>query len=156
MSNKSELYNELNFSLTAMTEGCRYMTANLANASALAYERLEDVNWFGFYLMQEGRLVLGPFQGKVACVEIELGCGVCGTAAVRGETVVVPNVHEFSGHIPCDGASNSEIVVPIFANGKLFGVLDADSPSFRRFSDEDKAGLEIFAGIIGGLAERYE
>ena len=148
MENKNELYKELNFSLGAMLEGCKHVIANLANASALAWEYLDDINWFGFYLMEKGSLVLGPFQGRPACVEIELGHGVCGTAAKAGHTVVVPNVHEFEGHIPCDGASNSEIVIPLFVGGELFGVLDVDSPSFDRFTEEDVRGLEEFARIV--------
>lgn len=153
MANKNELYKELNFSLVAMLEGCDHIIANLANASALAWEYLDDINWFGFYLMEKERLVLGPFQGKPACVEIELGRGVCGTAAQAGHTVVVPNVHEFEGHIPCDGASNSEIVIPLFVGGELFGVLDVDSPSFDRFTEEDVRGLEEFARIVERAVE---
>ena len=116
----------------------------LSNASALLYENMEDLNWAGFYLMNKGSLVLGPFQGKVACIRIALGKGVCGTAAGNDETLLVPNVHEFPGHIACDSASNSEIVVPIHADGKVVGVLDIDSPSLNRFSLEDKEGLELF------------
>jgi len=141
-------YTELNLKLKAIIEDIPYPISNLANASALLYDTLEGINWAGFYLMQNGRLVLGPFQGKPACIEIPLGKGVCGTAAERGETVVVENVHEFPGHIACDGASNAEIVVPITKDGSLFGVLDIDSPLFGRFSGEDKAGLEAFVKIL--------
>jgi GAF domain-containing protein len=154
MENKNKLYKELNFSLAAMFEGCEHVIANLANASALLFDALEDINWAGFYLMEKGKLVLGPFQGKVACVEIELGRGVCGSAALSGETVVVPNVHEFAGHIPCDGASNSEIVIPLFVGGELFGVLDIDSPVFDRFSVEDVCGLEEFAKTVERAVDR--
>ncbi len=142
-------YTELNDQLKFMIEDVPHKIANLANASALLYENLEDINWAGFYLMENGRLVLGPFQGKPACIEIEVGKGVCGTAVLRRETVLVEDVHTFSGHIACDSASNSEIVVPLFdKNGDVVGVLDIDSPSFSRFSDDDRAGLEAFARIL--------
>lgn len=120
----------------------------LANASALLYEGLNDLNWAGFYLMDKGSLLLGPFQGKVACIRIPLGKGVCGTAAMRDETIVVANVHDFPGHIACDGASNSEIVVPVHHGGKVAGVLDIDSPSLSRFTDGDRAGLEEFVRAL--------
>lgn len=120
----------------------------LSNASALINENLDDLNWAGFYLMDNGSLLLGPFQGKVACIRIALGKGVCGTAVEKDETLVVPNVHEFPGHIACDCASNSEIVVPIHKDGKVIGVLDIDSPSLNRFSDEDRAGLEEFVRTL--------
>lgn len=109
---------------------------------------LDNINWAGFYLLEENSLVLGPFQGKPACIEIPLGRGVCGTAALRDETLLVPNVHDFPGHIACDGASNSEIVIPIHNSGAVIGVLDIDSPVFDRFTEEDKAGLEAFVRII--------
>ncbi len=120
----------------------------LANASALLYEGLDDLNWAGFYLMDKGSLLLGPFQGKVACIRIPLGKGVCGTAALRDETIVVANVHDFPGHIACDGASNSEIVIPVHHGGKVAGVLDIDSPSLSRFTDGDRAGLEEFVRAL--------
>ncbi|MCR5468512.1 MAG: GAF domain-containing protein [Lachnospiraceae bacterium] len=120
----------------------------LANASALLYDSMENLNWAGFYLMDNGSLLLGPFQGKVACIRIAMGKGVCGTAASEDKTLVVPNVHEFPGHIACDCASNSEIVVPIHSNGKIVGVLDIDSPKFDRFSEEDKLGLEEFVRAL--------
>jgi L-methionine (R)-S-oxide reductase len=122
--------------------------ANLANTSALLFHSLPDLNWAGFYLLKGGELVVGPFQGKPACVRIALGKGVCGTAAERRATVVVPNVHEFGGHIACDTASNSEIVVPLSRGGELLGVLDIDSPTFSRFDLEDQAGLERIVGIL--------
>ena len=134
--------------LKSLTDGVPHRIANLANAAALLWQSLSDINWAGFYLLEDGKLVLGPFQGKPACIEIPLGKGVCGTAAASGRTVVVANVHEFDGHIACDTASNSEIVVPLFVNGALFGVLDIDSPIFNRFTEADKLGLEQFAQIL--------
>ena len=141
-------YKDLNMSLKAVTSICSYRIANLANAAALLWENLADINWTGFYLMTDGKLVLGPFQGKVACTEIEVGSGVCGTAVASGKTQLVEDVHTFDGHIACDSASNSEIVVPLRKDGNIFGVLDIDSPSFARFSEEDRKGLESFAKII--------
>lgn len=141
-------YIELNEALAAVTSDVPHLVANLANASALLYEHMEDLNWAGFYLEKEGKLVLGPFQGKVACVEIEWGKGVCGTAAEKDEVQLVPNVHEFAGHIACDSASNSEIVIPIHKDGKVFGVLDIDSPLFSRFDEQDKEGLSEFVKIL--------
>lgn len=120
----------------------------LSNASALINENLDDLNWAGFYLMDNGSLLLGPFQGKVACIRIALGKGVCGTAAQNDETLLVPNVHDFPGHIACDSASNSEIVVPIHKDGKVVGVLDIDSPSLNRFSQADKEGLELLVKTL--------
>ena len=127
-------YNQLSAQLFSLINGVPHKTANLANASALLFNTLDDINWAGFYLLENNTLVLGPFQGKPACIEIPIGKGVCGTAAAKGETVVVDNVHEFPGHIACDGASNSEIVIPLFENGNVVGVLDIDSPIFSRFS----------------------
>ncbi len=141
-------YSFLCQSLAAITEGVPYETANLANASALLWEHLPDLNWAGFYKMIGGKLVLGPFQGKSACIEIEIGRGVCGTAVAENKTQLVYNVHEFPGHIACDCASNSEIVVPIYTDGKIWGVLDIDSPIIGRFSEDDKAGLEEFVNIL--------
>lgn len=141
-------YSFLCQSLAAITEGVPYETANLANASALLWEHLPDLNWAGFYKMIGGKLVLGPFQGKTACIEIEIGRGVCGTAVAENKTQLVYNVHEFPGHIACDCASNSEIVVPIYKDGKIWGVLDIDSPIIGRFSEDDKAGLEEFVNIL--------
>ena len=141
-------YSELHAQLAALTGGVPHPIANLANASALLYQTLDDLNWAGFYLMENGQLVLGPFQGKTACIEIPVGRGVCGTAVARGETILVKNVHEFPGHIACDSASNSEIVVPIRKNGEIIGVLDIDSPHIGRFTEEDQAGLEEFVRIL--------
>ena len=141
-------YGELCSALRAVTSICPYRTANLANASALLWEHLGDLNWAGFYMMEDGKLVLGPFQGKIACTEIEVGSGVCGTAVAKDCTQLVDDVHCFDGHIACDSASNSEIVVPLRRNGSVIGVLDIDSPSFARFSEEDRTGLEEFARIL--------
>ncbi len=145
---KSELYALLEKMLRSLVENTPYRTANLANASALLADALQDVNWVGFYLMEEGKLVLGPFQGKVACVEIAVGKGVCGAAAERRETVRVENVHEFPGHIACDSASNSEIVVPLLKDGEVLGVLDIDSPLPARFTEEDEAGLARIGRVL--------
>ena len=141
-------YNTLNSALEGLISGCPHFIANLANASALLWEFLDDINWAGFYLIENDKLVLGPFQGKPACIEIEIGKGVCGTAVASAKTQLVENVHEFPGHIACDSASNSEIVVPLRRNETIFGVLDIDSPSFGRFTEEDRAGLEEFAEIL--------
>lgn len=141
---KTVNYELLCTQLTALTEGVPYETANLANASALLWQELPEINWAGFYKMTDGALVLGPFQGKPACIRIEVGRGVCGTAVAEDRTQLVYNVHEFPGHIACDCASNSEIVVPIHVNGAIWGVLDIDSPLIGRFSETDKTGLESF------------
>ena len=142
-------YSTLCEALRALIGGVPHRTANLANASALLFDTLTELNWAGFYLMEDGRLVLNAFQGRPACIEIPVGRGVCGTAALEKRTVVVDNVHEFSGHIACDSASNSEIVVPLRdKNGEIMGVLDIDSPIFSRFTENDRAGLEEFARII--------
>ena len=139
---KRELYAQLEASLRALIEGEIDFIANLANASALLYHALPDINWLGFYLLKGGELVVGPFQGKPACVRIPLGKGVCGTAATRHTTIIVPDVHAFEGHIACDAASNSEIVVPMMSGEELLGVLDVDSPKLNRFDEEDRNGLE--------------
>ena len=141
-------YDQLNRDLAALSEGTGDPIAVLANASALLYGRLEDLNWAGFYRMKDGRLILGPFQGKPACVEIAVGRGVCGTAVAEEKTQLVDNVHLFPGHIACDGASNSEIVVPIRVSGQIIGVLDIDSPLFSRFTAEDRDGLEAFVSVL--------
>lgn len=146
--NKREQYKIMNAQLQALIEGVPHLIANMANASALLYEVLPDINWAGFYLMEDGQLVLGPFQGKTACIEIKVGKGVCGTAVERDEIMLVENVHLFPGHIACDGASNSEIVLPIHVGGEIVGVLDIDSPEFSRFDEEDKAGLKEFVTIF--------
>ena len=141
-------YKTLNEQLKSLIENVPYRIANLANASALLWQELEGLNWAGFYLMHEGALVLGPFQGKPACIRIALGKGVCGTAAQTGLTQRVENVHEFPGHIACDCASNSEIVVPIRCGGQVVAVLDLDSPLLARFTETDQAGLEAFVRIL--------
>ena len=141
-------YKAMNAQLKALTEGIPYKIANLANASALLWEHLECVNWAGFYMMEDGALVLGPFQGKTACIRIPVGKGVCGTAVAENATQLVPDVHLFPGHIACDCASNSEIVVPIRKGGEVIGVLDIDSPVKNCFTEADKAGLEDFVAIL--------
>lgn len=135
----------------AITEDVPHLTANLANLSALIWQTLDDINWAGFYLREGDKLILGPFQGNVACVEIALGKGVCGTAAQQDATRLVPDVHRFKGHIACDSASRSEIVVPLHRDGKVVGVLDIDSPTLSRFTQEDKEGLEKLCLLIEGL-----
>jgi L-methionine (R)-S-oxide reductase len=147
-TSKPEFYAALNRQLEAVLHGERDWVCNLAQMSALLMQTLPDLNWAGFYLLKNGELVLGPFQGKVACVRIALGKGVCGTAAARGESVVVPNVHDFPGHIACDSASNSEVVIPLMHRGQLLGVLDLDSPTRDRFDTEDARGLEQSVGIL--------
>ena len=141
-------YQLLREQLISLTAGVPHLTANLANASALLWQELDGINWAGFYLAEGDLLVLGPFQGKPACIEIPFGKGVCGSAAQGDSTVVVDDVHTFPGHIACDGASNSEIVIPLHAGGRVIGVLDIDSPLFSRFSPEDRLGLEQFAAAL--------
>ena len=141
-------YKELNAQLKALTSGVPHRIANLANAAALLYLNLKEINWAGFYLLEGNTLVLGPFQGKPACIEIPVGRGVCGTAVQLNKTMLVDDVHKFAGHIACDAASASEIVIPLRENGKIFGVLDIDSPAVGRFTEEDKTGLEEFAKIL--------
>lgn len=134
--------------IRGLTENVPHKIANLANASALLWQEMPDLNWAGFYLLEGDTLILGPFQGKPACIEIPVGKGVCGTAVQENRTLVVADVHQFPGHIACDYASNSEIVVPIHKDGKIIGVLDIDSPLFGRFKDTDKAGLEAFVKTL--------
>ncbi|WP_274365829.1 GAF domain-containing protein [Paenibacillus thermotolerans] len=145
---KEENYRLVTKQLSALLEGENDPIANLSNASALLNHFLTDVNWVGFYLLKSDELVLGPFQGLPACVRIPLGRGVCGTAAQRRQTIRVEDVHLFPGHIACDAASQSEIVIPIIKNDKLIGVLDIDSPIKNRFDDEDQAYLEQFAETL--------
>ncbi|MFC4409781.1 GAF domain-containing protein [Chungangia koreensis] len=144
----SEQYNTLSKQLKALLEDEPNRIANLSNASALLGQFLDRINWVGFYLMENGELVLGPFQGLPACVRIAVGKGVCGTAVANRETMLVPDVHAFPGHIACDAASQSEIVVPIIKDGEVIGVLDIDSPEKNRFSEEDRAGLEKFVEVL--------
>ena len=140
--------------LRALTDGVPYRIANLSNASALLFAELEDLNWAGFYFLEGGRLVLGPFQGRPACIEIPVGKGVCGTAVLEEKTQLVPDVHLFPGHIACDSASNSEIVIPLRVKGEIVGVLDIDSPWPGRFTKDDQAGLEAAAEIIAQMLAR--
>lgn len=148
---KVQLYQRLAQQDDALMSGESNLIANLANLSALLFMELEDVNWAGFYLYEDEQLVLGPFQGLPACIRIPMGKGVCGTAASEEKTLVIQDVHDFPGHIACDAASNSEIVVPVIVNGILLGVLDIDSPKVGRFDDEDKVGCEA---IIAQLVKR--
>ena len=145
---KKELYELMAAQLRALMEGEDDRISNLANASALIMESLDRLNWAGFYLMKNGHLQLGPFQGKTACLRIPVGKGVCGTAVAENATQLVPDVHQFPGHIACDCASNSEIVIPIRVNGNIVGVLDIDSPVFDRFDEEDQKGLEVLVTIL--------
>ena len=141
-------YTSLNAQLSALTEGIPYETANLSNAAALLWQEMPGINWAGFYKMTDGALVLGPFQGKPACILIPVGKGVCGTAVAEDRIQLVPDVHQFPGHIACDCASNSEIVLPIHVRGEIWGVLDIDSPHIGRFTEEDREGLSKFVAIL--------
>lgn len=141
-------YKYMTAAMKALADGVDYNMSNLANASALIWDQLDDINWAGFYIMDDGLLKLGPFQGKVACTRIQAGKGVCGTAVSEDSTQLVYDVHQFPGHIACDSASNSEIVVPLHKNGEIYGVLDIDSPSIGRFTEEDREGLEALAKVI--------
>lgn len=141
-------YYDLARRMEALIQDVPYETANLANISALLWESLPNINWAGFYKLTDGALVLGPFQGKPACIRIPLNRGVCGKAAAEREIQRVENVHDFPGHIACDSASNSEIVLPLYCGGDLWGVLDIDSPDFSRFTQEDQEGLEMLAQRI--------
>lgn len=145
---REEFYEYLNNTLESLISGEGDWLANLSNSAALLWMMMEDINWAGFYLYKKGELVLGPFQGKVACTHIKIGKGVCGTAAEQRKTQLVKNVHEFPGHIACDSASNSEIVIPIIKNDRLIGVLDIDSPKLSRFDEKDKKYLDKFVNIL--------
>ncbi len=145
---KAALYARVRTSLAALLSGETDATANLANTAALIYDQLPDINWAGFYLLRENELVLGPFQGKPACVRIPLGKGVCGAAVVRRSSLVVPNVHRFPEHIACDSASRSEIVIPLSGPNHFLGVLDIDSPVENRFDELDRAGLETLCSLL--------
>ncbi len=147
-TDKTEKYALLKTMLSGLMEGEHDLIANMANMSALLFDALEDVNWSGFYRMLEGMLVLGPFQGKPACIRIPLGRGVCGTAAATLQTQLVKDVHLFPGHIACDALSQSEIVIPLIRNGELLGVLDIDSPVKNRFDETDQAGLEKLCEML--------
>jgi GAF domain-containing protein len=145
---KEQVYKYMNIKLTGLIGSEDDWLANLSNASALLWLLIDDINWAGFYLYKKGKLILGPFQGKPACVNIEIGNGVCGTAAETRTTQLVKNVHDFPGHIACDCASNSEIVVPIIKDDQLIGVLDIDSPILNRFDEDDQKGLEKFVQTL--------
>ena len=145
---KKPLYSLLSIRLRGLIDGIPHQISNLANASALLGDALLNINWVGFYLMREGRLVLGPFQGKPACIEIEIGKGVCGTAVANNQIMLVKDVHQFPGHIACDGGSNSEIVVPIFLNDEVIGVIDLDSYEFDRYSELEQNALEKIAQML--------
>ena len=147
-TDKSRLYDELAPQLAALIEGEADLVANSANMAALIYHGLPDLNWAGFYFARQQELVLGPFQGKPACLRIAWGDGVCGTAAARGAAIVVPDVHEFPGHIACDPESRSELVVPLIENTRVLGVLDLDSPVAGRFDEDDRAGCERLVAIF--------
>lgn len=148
-ADKPTLYADLHSALDGLTADEPDAVANMANAAGLLWDYLPDINWVGFYRLIDGELVLGPFQGKVACIRIKPGEGVCGTAAATGETQLVDDVDAFPGHIPCDAASASELVVPIMANGTFFGVLDIDSPTKARFDSEDALGCETLVALLG-------
>ena len=147
-------YKTLIEKIKAVSSGIEYDITILANASALIYETMDSLNWCGFYLWRNDRLELGPFQGKTACTIIEKGKGVCGTSVSKNETIVVEDVHKFQGHIACDSASNSEIVIPLFVKGKIYGVLDIDSYVFNRFDENDKNNLEQIVKLIEGYLEK--
>lgn len=147
-NSKPEMYDLLKKQLAALMEGETHPLPHLSNMAALLGGALEDINWVGFYLMTDGDLLLGPFQGKPACIRIPVGKGVCGTAVNQNKTQLVEDVHQFPGHIACDSASNSEIVVPIRAKGTIVGVLDIDSPRYSRFDAQDKQGLEEMVQML--------
>ena len=147
-ADKATLYRDLASALQGLVAGEQDAIANMANGAALIWESLPDINWVGFYRMIDGELVLGPFQGRPACIRMKLGEGVCGTAAETREVQLVKDVHSFPGHIACDSASNSEIVVPLIRDGQVLGVLDIDSPSLARFDEEDRAGCVRLGEIL--------
>lgn len=153
-SDKRRAYAELARQLEGLLSGERHRLANAANMAALLYGSLPGINWLGFYFLEEGELIVGPFQGKPACVRIALGRGVCGTAAARRATVMVPDVHAFADHIVCDADTHSEIVVPLIRGKSLIGVLDVDSPMIARFDEDDRAGLERLAAVFVASLDR--
>ena len=144
-------YNLLNQQIQAIAETDQWYVPLLSNTSAMIYETMQDINWAGFYILRDGRLVLGPFQGRLACIHIGIGKGVCGTAVKENRVIRVADVHAFPGHIACDAASRSEIVLPIYHDGDLFGVLDIDSPEENRFSEDDEKGLKVIAETLSRL-----
>lgn len=145
---KKSLYLQLSMEMVSLTHNVPHLIANLANASAALNGALPNLNWVGFYLVEGDKLLLGPFQGRPACIEIPKGKGVCGTAWAENRTLVVPDVHRFPGHIACDAASNSEIVVPLRKDGQVVAVLDIDSPAMGRFDEDDRLGLESVAKVL--------
>src|SRR5215208_606987 len=147
-ASKAARYRELASELEALLGGERDFIANAANTASLLFHGLPELNWAGFYLMRGGELVLGPFQGKPACVRIAVGRGVCGTAVSKRISIVVPDAHAFPGHIACDSASNSELVTPLVRDGQILGVIDLDSPQLNRFDDEDKLGCKVLTQIL--------
>lgn len=151
---KKMRYEEAAMYLKGLVEDVPYEIANFSNASALLNQMMDRINWVGFYLMQDGKLVLGPFQGKIACIEIKIGHGVCGTAVAKDEIILVEDVHTFPGHIACDAASRSEIVLPIHAGGEIVGVLDIDSPELARFDEIDKEGLLNIVKVLEEMLEK--
>jgi GAF domain-containing protein len=153
--NKKAFYTELQRDLSALVDGESDLIALLANTSALLFERLEKVNWAGFYLLKDNLLVLGPFQGKIACTRIPVGRGVCGTAVAEKRTLRIDDVHQFDGHIACDSASNAEIVLPIYKGSAVIGVLDIDSTVFNRFDSDDEQGLQGIADLLSGQIEQF-
>ncbi|HEV2510046.1 GAF domain-containing protein [Bosea sp. (in: a-proteobacteria)] len=154
-SDKPSFYRELVQQLEGLLHGERDAIANAANLSALLYDAMPRLNWAGFYLMRGGELVLGPFQGKPACVRIAVGRGVCGTAVARRESILVEDVHAFPGHIACDAASRSELVVPLIRDGEVIGVIDLDSPEPGRFDADDQAGIEAIASLYLEASDRF-
>jgi L-methionine (R)-S-oxide reductase len=154
-ASKPQLYRDLAEQLAALLAGETDRIANAANMAALIYHGLPDLNWAGFYFCRGAELVLGPFQGRPACVRIPLGNGVCGTAALRGATILVPDVHNFPGHIACDPASRSELVVPLLDGGRLLGVLDLDSPTLARFDEADREGCQRLVALFVDHHHRF-
>lgn len=148
INDTAKRYNQLSSQLDALLTGESNVVANLSNTSALLNQFFDRINWVGFYLMEDGELVLGPFQGLPACIRIPVGKGVCGTAVAKKQSIIVPDVNEFPGHIACDAASQSEIVIPLIKDGVILGVLDIDSPELNRFSEEDRVGLEEVIQVL--------
>lgn len=153
-TDKKEMYEEVVLQLRGLMEDVPYLVANLSNASALLNQAMDRINWVGFYLMQDGKLVLGPFQGKTACIEIKIGRGVCGTAVATDAIMRIEDVHEFPGHIACDAASKSEIVLPIHVKNEIVGVLDIDSPYIGRFDEVDQEGLKNVVSVLEEMFKR--
>lgn len=155
MSEKATLYRTMSLQLESLMEGCRMALPTLANCAALMWMSMPEINWAGFYLLKDETLYLGPFQGKPACTVIPVGRGVCGTAAATRQIQLVPDVHLFPGHIACDSASRSEVVLPLIRNGRLIGVMDIDSPVPGRFDEEDAAGLSLLCEALMACMEEH-